>query len=108
LLLERITRLGIVASLDEIGGIGRRVVHGGEVFHDSTLITFDVIEKIAELSELAPLHNPANLTGIIAFQEAMPNVLAVAVFDTAFHQTTYISHVRSNHLAFFSKESPLQ
>ncbi|MBT2638475.1 MULTISPECIES: acetate kinase [unclassified Bacillus (in: firmicutes)] len=87
ILLDKLTSLGIIQSLDEIEGIGHRVVHGGEEFSDSVLITDAVLEKIEELSELAPLHNPANLTGIRAFQQVLPNVPAVAVFDTAFHQT---------------------
>ena len=87
MLLDKLTTLGIIKSLDEIEGIGHRVVHGGETFNDSALITDEVLAKIDELSELAPLHNPANLTGIKAFQQVLPNVPAVAVFDTAFHQT---------------------
>ncbi|MDE3839907.1 acetate kinase [Bacillus methanolicus] len=87
LLLDKLTALGIIKSLDEIEGIGHRVVHGGEVFDDSVLITEEVLKKIEALSELAPLHNPANVTGIKAFQQVLPNVPAVAVFDTAFHQT---------------------
>ncbi|MBG9590023.1 acetate kinase [Cytobacillus firmus] len=87
ILLEKLTNLGIIKSLDEIEGIGHRVVHGGEAFNDSVVITDEVLAKIDELSELAPLHNPANITGIKAFQQVLPNVPAVAVFDTAFHQT---------------------
>jgi acetate kinase len=87
ILLEKLTNLGIIKSLDEIEGIGHRVVHGGEAFNDSVVITDEVLSKIDELSELAPLHNPANITGIKAFQQVLPNVPAVAVFDTAFHQT---------------------
>ncbi len=87
MLLDKLTSFGIISSLDEIEGIGHRVVHGGEVFNESVLITDEVLEKIDELSELAPLHNPANLTGIQAFRNILPNVPAVAVFDTAFHQT---------------------
>lgn len=87
MLLEKLLGLGILTSLDEIEGVGHRVVHGGELFKDSVLITDEVIEAIEEVSDLAPLHNPANLTGIKAFKEALPNVNAVAVFDTAFHQT---------------------
>ncbi|WP_324295645.1 acetate kinase [Rossellomorea vietnamensis] len=87
MLLEKLTGYGIINSLDEIEGIGHRVVHGGEVFNESVLITDEVINKIEELSDLAPLHNSANLTGIKAFQSVLPNVPAVAVFDTAFHQT---------------------
>lgn len=87
ILLDKLTSLGIIQSLDEIDGIGHRVVHGGEEFNDSVLITEETIRKFEELSELAPLHNPANITGIRAFQRVLPNVPAVAVFDTAFHQT---------------------
>ncbi|WP_428911319.1 acetate kinase [Niallia sp. Krafla_26] len=87
LLLSKLTDLGIIKSLDEIEGVGHRVVHGGEAFADSVLITDDVLQKIEELSELAPLHNPANITGIKAFKNVLPNVPAIAVFDTAFHQT---------------------
>ncbi|GAF15934.1 acetate kinase [Bacillus sp. JCM 19046] len=87
LLLEQLTSLSIIASLDEIEGIGHRVVHGGEKFNDSILITDEVLAGIEEVTELAPLHNPANITGIKAFKEVLPSVPAVAVFDTAFHQT---------------------
>lgn len=87
LLLDKLTQLGIIQSLEEIEGIGHRVVHGGEAFPDSVVITDEVIKQIDKLSELAPLHNPANLTGILAFRQVLPNVPAVAVFDTAFHQT---------------------
>ncbi|PTL39843.1 acetate kinase [Alkalicoccus saliphilus] len=87
ILLDKLTRYHIIESLNEIEGIGHRVVHGGEKFNDSVLITDEVIAGIEEVSELAPLHNPANLTGIRAFKEVLPDVPAVAVFDTAFHQT---------------------
>lgn len=87
MLLDKLTKLGIIKSLDEIDGIGHRVVHGGEEFTDSVFITDEVLDIIDRLSELAPLHNPANVTGIRAFKTALPNVPAVAVFDTAFHQT---------------------
>ncbi|MEH7331491.1 acetate kinase [Neobacillus drentensis] len=87
MILDKLTTLGIIASLNEIEGIGHRVVHGGEEFNDSILITDEVMGKIEELSELAPLHNPANITGIQAFKRVLPDVPAVAVFDTAFHQT---------------------
>jgi acetate kinase len=87
LLLDKLTGLHIISSLDEINGIGHRVVHGGEEFNDSVLIDDQVLSKIDALSELAPLHNPANITGIKAFKEVLPDVPAVAVFDTAFHQT---------------------
>jgi acetate kinase len=87
MLLNKLTDLGIIKSLNEIEGVGHRVVHGGEEFADSVLITDEVLQKIESLSELAPLHNPANITGIKAFHKVLPNVPAVAVFDTAFHQT---------------------
>lgn len=87
ILLEKLTGFGIIESLNEIDGIGHRVVHGGEKFNDSVVITDEVIQGIEEVSELAPLHNPANLIGIRAFRDVLPNVPAVAVFDTAFHQT---------------------
>src|SRR5690606_23091933 len=75
------------SSLEEIQGVGHRVVHGGEVFHESVLIDKKSLAQIDKLSDLAPLHNPANITGIKEFQKALPGVPQVAVFDTAFHQT---------------------
>ncbi|HDX9578340.1 TPA: acetate kinase [Bacillus pseudomycoides] len=87
MLLNKLTENGIVKSLDEISGIGHRVVHGGEKFDDSALIDDKVLAEIDALSELAPLHNPAHVVGIKAFQAVLPNVPSVAVFDTAFHQT---------------------
>lgn len=87
ILLDKLTTYGVIQSLDEIEGIGHRVVHGGEKFNDSVLISEEVIQGIEDVSELAPLHNPANLVGIRAFKEILPNVPSVAVFDTAFHQT---------------------
>lgn len=85
--LEILVSFGIVSSFDDIEGVGHRVVHGGEAFSDSVRIDDDVIAAIDDVSDLAPLHNPANLTGIKAFQKALPNKPMVAVFDTAFHQT---------------------
>ncbi len=78
---------GVIGSMKEIGAVGHRVVHGGERFNKSVLITDDVIQAIEDCVPLAPLHNPANLTGIRACQKVMPGVPMVAVFDTAFHQT---------------------
>ena len=78
---------GVVASLDEISAVGHRVVHGGEKFATSTIITEEVFKAIEECNDLAPLHNPANLIGIEACQKLMPGTPMVAVFDTAFHQT---------------------
>ncbi len=87
LLLDTLVEKGIVKSLDEISGVGHRVVQGGEYFKDSALVTEDVIQKIQDLADLAPLHNPAHIIGIKAFQKALPNVKQVVVFDTVFHQT---------------------
>ena len=78
---------GVVKSLDEIGAVGHRVVHGGEKFAKSVVVTPEVKAAIAECNDLAPLHNPANLIGINACQKLMPGTPMVAVFDTAFHQT---------------------
>jgi acetate kinase len=87
LLLHKLVALRIVDSIDDIDGVGHRVVHGGEKFAESVVITDEVIQAIEDVSDLAPLHNPANLTGIRAFQEALPHIKGVAVFDTAFHQS---------------------
>ena len=78
---------GVVESLDEIGAVGHRIVHGGEKFTKSCLITDEVIKEVEECSVFAPLHNPAGLIGVRACQELMPGLPMVAVFDTAFHQT---------------------
>lgn len=80
-------KYGVVKSLDEIGAVGHRIVHGGEKFASSTLINEEVLEAIEACNDLAPLHNPANLIGIRACQELMPDTPMAAVFDTAFHQT---------------------
>ena len=78
---------GVVKSLDEIGAVGHRVVHGGEKFAKSVVVTPEVKAAIAECNDLAPLHNPANLIGIEACESLMPGTPQVVVFDTAFHQT---------------------
>jgi acetate kinase len=78
---------GVIKSLNEIDAVGHRTVHGAETFASSVVINDEVIEKMEECSALAPLHNPANLIGIRACQEVLPNVSMVGVFDTAFHQT---------------------
>lgn len=78
---------GVIGSLDEINAIGHRLVHGGEKFSSSVIITEDIIKEIETCNDLAPLHNPANILGIRACQRAMPKIKHVAVFDTAFHQT---------------------
>lgn len=89
LVIERLTdeKVGVIASLDEIGAVGHRIVHGGESFAGSVVIDENVLNAIKECSDLAPLHNPANLIGIDSCRKIMPNVPMVAVFDTAFHQT---------------------
>jgi acetate kinase len=80
-------KYGCIKSLDEIDAVGHRVVHGGERFNKSVLITDEVIEMLEECIELAPLHNPPNLKGIFAIKELLPDTPQVSVFDTAFHQT---------------------
>lgn len=77
----------VIETLDEIQGVGHRVVQGGELFKDSAIIDDEVVLKIASLNDLAPLHNPAHIIGINAFRKILPNVVQVAVFDTTFHQT---------------------
>ena len=86
-LIEELFKHNIVKSLDEIERIGHRVLHGGEFFKESAIVTDEVIEKIKSLIPLGPLHLPGNLAGIEAFRKVLPNVPMVAVFDTAFHQT---------------------
>lgn len=88
-ILETLTgdKYGCISSLDEISAVGHRVVHGGEKFNSSVLITQEVIDQMVECSDLAPLHNPANLKGIYTIAKLLPSVPQVGVFDTAFHQT---------------------
>ncbi len=81
------SKYGVLGSLDEIDAVGHRVVHGGEEFNSSVFITDEVIKKMEECIELAPLHNPPNLAGIYAVKELMGNIPQVGVFDTAYHQT---------------------
>ena len=87
--LDRLTNehYGVLKSLDELAGIGHRVVHGGEKFSEPVIITDEVIEEIRNVSDLAPLHNPAAVLGMEACKKVVPNMKMVAVFDTAFHQT---------------------
>ena len=87
ILVEELIENKVIESLDELDGIGHRLVHGGEKYTDSVIINDEVIEAVTDLIPLAPLHNPANLTGVKAFMEALPNTPNVGVFDTAFHQT---------------------
>ena len=79
--------LGVIKDLKEIGAVGNRVAHGGEIFKESALVTDKVIEQIKSLEHLAPLHTPGNLAGIYAMREVLPNVPQAVVFDTAFHST---------------------
>ena len=87
LLLKSLIEKGILKDLKEISGVGHRIVQGGEFFKDSTLVDEAVVKKISDLADLAPLHNPAHIVGIRAFQKALPEVPEVVVFDTVFHQT---------------------
>ena len=86
-LMEELVSLGIIDSLDEIEGVGHRILHGAQEFSEPTILTKDIIKEISKYNELGPLHNPANLMGATSFIEALPNVTNVGVFDTAFHQT---------------------
>ena len=89
LVIEKLTdkEVGVIRSLDEIGAVGHRIVHGGEKFASSVIITEEVLKQVEDCNDLAPLHNPTNLVGINSCKEVMPNVPMVGVFDTAFHQT---------------------
>lgn len=87
LLLKSLIEKGILKDLKEISGVGHRIVQGGEYFKDSTLVDEEGVKKISDLADLAPLHNPAHIIGIKAFQKALPEVPEVVVFDTVFHQT---------------------
>lgn len=87
ILMEELINMGIISSLDEIEGVGHRMVHGGQEFTESVVLTEDVLTRVAKYNELAPLHNPANIMGVKAFMKALPNTIQVGVFDTAFHTT---------------------
>ncbi|MEW4354589.1 acetate kinase [Streptococcus pneumoniae] len=87
ILLDDLIRFEIIKAYDEITGVGHRVVAGGEFFKESTLVDDEVLQKIEELTLLAPLHNGANADGIRAFKELLPDITSVAVFDTSFHTT---------------------
>ena len=89
LVLEALTHSehGVISSLDEIRAVGHRVAHGGEFFPESCIVDDDVKQKIRSLFEIAPLHNPANLEGVLSIEKVLPSVPQVTVFDTSFHQT---------------------
>ena len=87
ILLDKLVTLNIIKSLDEIDGVGHRLVHGKDKYKESCLITNEVVNDLTLFKDFAPLHNPANVLGIEAFKEVLPNVPMVGVFDTAFHQT---------------------
>ena len=87
ILLDKLTSMHIIESLDEIGGVGHRIVQGKDLFDKSVLVDDEVMEKLESIKHFAPLHNPANMLGIEAFRKALPNVPMSVVFDTAFHQT---------------------
>lgn len=89
LVIDKLTdkEVGVISSLEEIDAVGHRIVHGGERFASSVVITEEVLRQVEECNDLAPLHNPANLIGINSCREVMPDVPMVGVFDTAFHQT---------------------
>lgn len=87
ILMDELINMGIISSLEEIDGVGHRMVHGGQEFTESVVLTEDVLERVSQYNELAPLHNPANIMGVKAFMKALPNTIQVGVFDTAFHTT---------------------
>ena len=87
ILLDKLTSMHIIESLDEIGGVGHRIVQGKDLFDKSVLVDDEVMEKLESIKHFAPLHNPANMLGIEAFRKTLPNVPMSVVFDTAFHQT---------------------
>ena len=86
-LLDKLVTLEIISSLEEINGVGHRLVHGKDKYSESVVITDEVVNDLEEFKEFAPLHNPANILGIKAFKDVLPDVPMVGVFDTAFHQT---------------------
>ncbi|MBR3211340.1 MAG: acetate kinase [Bacilli bacterium] len=87
ILLDKLVALEVIRSLDEIKGVGHRIVHGGSKYSESVFVTNQVMDDIEECKDFAPLHNPAHLLGIKAFREVLPDTPMVVVFDTAFHQT---------------------
>lgn len=106
MLLEQLKELNILSDFNEITGVGHRVVAGGEIFKDSALVTDEVIKQIEDLSEFAPLHNPANATGIKAFRKILPDITSVAVFDTSFHQTMpKVNYLYSIPMEYYEKHN---
>lgn len=91
-LMDDLLSLNIVSSLNEIEGVGHRILHGGDEFSEPVVLDEDVVKRISKYNELGPLHNPANLLGVQAFMEALPGVINVGVFDTAFHQSMDKEH----------------
>lgn len=87
ILLEKLIELGVISNLEEIEGVGHRIVHGGDKYTESVMVTDEVIDDIIRFSDYAPLHNPAHAVCIKAFKEVLPKTPMVVVFDTAFHQT---------------------
>lgn len=106
MLLKQLTELSIIKDFNEITGVGHRVVAGGEIFEDSALVTDEVIQQIEDLSEFAPLHNPANATGIKAFRKILPDITSVAVFDTSFHTTMpKVNYLYSLPMEYYEKHN---
>ncbi|MDD5583613.1 MAG: acetate kinase [Candidatus Omnitrophica bacterium] len=105
-LLSSLIKVNAISNLEEISAVGHRVVHGGETFHEPSIIDDKIIKKITECSKLAPLHNPANLAGILGCKKIMPGVTQIAVFDTAFHQTIpHYAHLYAIPLTYYKKYS---
>lgn len=104
--LDKLIELGVIANYEEIEGVGHRVVAGGEDFKESALVDDEVLAKIEQLSDLAPLHNPANATGIKAFKKILPNITSVAVFDTSFHTTMpAVNYLYSLPMEYYEKHA---
>lgn len=104
--LDKLIELNVISSYEEIEGVGHRVVAGGEDFKESALIDNDVLAKIEQLSDLAPLHNPANATGIKAFKKLLPNITSVAVFDTSFHTSMpAVNYLYSLPMEYYEKHA---
>lgn len=87
ILMDELVKLNIISSLNEIEGVGHRIVHGGQEFTSSVVLNDEILDRISKYNELAPLHNPANIMGVRAFMQALPNAIQVGVFDTSFHTT---------------------